>query len=144
MALVICDLDSTLFDIDHRLPLLEFKQWDAFWAAIKDDTPNQWCVELLKGVQARGHQIAFVSGRNEVARAETLRQLESLGFGGYPVYMRPEASREADYRLKSKLFDNNHELYEADILFVIEDRQQVVDMWRSKGLTVLQCADGSY
>ena len=28
-----------------------------------------------------------------------------------------------------------------DILFVVDDRQKVVDMWREEGLTCLQCAD---
>ena len=28
--------------------------------------------------------------------------------------------------------------------FVLDDRQQVVDMWRKRGLTVLQCDEGNF
>jgi hypothetical protein len=30
------------------------------------------------------------------------------------------------------------------ILFVVEDRSRVVEMWRSEGLTCLQCAHGDF
>lgn len=31
-----------------------------------------------------------------------------------------------------------------NILFVIDDRDSVVEMWRRNGLTVLQCAKGDF
>ena len=31
-----------------------------------------------------------------------------------------------------------------DVLFAIDDRQQVVDMWRANGVTCLQCAPGDF
>ena len=31
-----------------------------------------------------------------------------------------------------------------DVLFAIDDRQQVVDLWRDEGLVCLQCAKGDY
>ena len=139
---VICDLDSTLFDIDHRLYLLEEKQWDAFFAACVDDTPNEWCVELLQALQARGIPIMFVSGRNEVVRAETSRQLTELGFGMCKLFMRPKDDRRGDVDFKRKLLQT--ELADLDILFVIEDRQRVCEMWREHGIIVLQCASGDF
>ena len=30
------------------------------------------------------------------------------------------------------------------ILFVVDDRQSVVDMWRANGVTCLQCKKGDY
>jgi len=42
------------------------------------------------------------------------------------------------------------EIYEGiikpvfDVKFVLDDRNQVVEMWRSLGLTVLQVADGNF
>lgn len=141
MKTIICDLDSTLFDIDHRLYLLEEKQWDAFYAACKDDTPNEWCVELLRGMEHRA-KIVFVSGRNESARGETVRQLQELGFGKWPLYMRPRDNREADVVFKQKLLST--ELAHLDILFAVEDRKRVADMYRGNGIVVLHCADGEF
>ena len=31
-----------------------------------------------------------------------------------------------------------------EILFVVDDRQSVVDMWRANGITCLQCKKGNY
>ena len=31
-----------------------------------------------------------------------------------------------------------------EILFVVDDRQSVVDMWRTSGITCLQCKKGDY
>lgn len=142
MKTVICDLDGTLFDVEHRLHFLAQKDWDGFFAAVKDDTPNEWCVDLLKSLQAAGHEIVFVSGRNESARDATLQQLQDLGFSDCPVSMRAEEDRRPDYVLKKEYYEAN--LYNRDVLFVIEDRSQVVRMWRSKGLTVLQCDEGEF
>lgn len=142
MKTIICDLDGTLFDINHRLHHLAKKDWDSFFAAVKDDTPNQWCLELLTAMKAAGHEIVFVSGRNESARAATDDQLMKLGFGESIVSMRAEADRRPDYVLKKEYYEAN--LYGRDVLFVLEDRTQVVRMWRSKGLTVLQCDEGEF
>lgn len=140
---IICDLDGTLFNIDHRLHFLEKKDWDGFFAAVKDDTVNNWCLELLNALKAAGHEIAFVSGRNSTARAETNRQLVDLGF--FPntiLLMRHELDRRPDFELKREFLER--ELKDKDILFAIDDRKQVVDMYRSKGLTVLQCDEGEF
>lgn len=139
---VICDLDSTLFDIDHRLHFLEEKQWDEFFAACVDDTPNDWCVELIRAMQTAGYPIIFVSGRNEVVRAETMSQLQALGFGSHKLFMRPRDDRRGDVDFKRKLLQT--ELASTDILFVIEDRQRVCEMWREHGIIVLQCASGDF
>jgi phosphoglycolate phosphatase-like HAD superfamily hydrolase len=124
MNTVICDLDGTLFDIDHRLYLLEEKRFDEFWAACVDDTPNEWCVTLLRALLASGINVIFVSGRNEVARPETIRQLQLLGFGRCKLLMRPANAIE--------------------ILFAIEDRARVAEMYRNRGIVVLQCATGDF
>jgi phosphoglycolate phosphatase-like HAD superfamily hydrolase len=142
MKTVICDLDGTLFDIDHRIYLLKEHRYDDFWAACKDDTPNEWCVELLQALQLRGIPIIFVSGRNEVARVETARQLVGLGFGGCRLIMRPADNRQSDVTLKQKIL--NTELADKDILFAIDDRARVVEMYRAHGITVLQCAEGDF
>lgn len=144
MSLIIADLDGTLFNIDHRLHFIEEKNWDAFFRAAEDDTPNQWCVNLLLAMQTCGYDIAFVSGRNEIARATTIEQIMQLGLSGHSIYMRPANNRQPDYEFKRVLFDKTPELYEAEIEFVLEDRKQVADMWRSKGLTVLQCDEGEF
>lgn len=142
LKIIICDLDGTLFNIDHRLHLLEEKRWDDFYRACVDDTPNEWCVELLWAMSAQHYPIYFVSGRNELVREETLRQLYALGFKTQKLFMRPRDNREADVTFKQKLLST--ELAHLDILFAVEDRKRVAEMYRGNGITVLQCDEGDF
>lgn len=147
MKTVICDLDGTLFNVDHRLHYLEKKDWDGFFTAVKDDTPNEWCVELLKGMAEQGHEVVFVTGRNEKVRAETIESIHkcldwSPAYIDEHLFMRHEKDRSPDYDLKAAI--HAAFLHDRDILFVVEDRKQVVNMWRSKGYVVLHCEEGEF
>lgn len=137
---VICDLDGTLFDIDHRLYLLHEKRWDEFYAACMDDTPNEWCVELMLAMSQRGYPICFLSGRNEQVRAETDIQLRNLGFPiglNNTLIMRPRDNRQAAPDWKRSAFDKH--LGATEVLFAVDDDARVAEMLRGKGIIVLQC-----
>ena len=43
MSTIICDIDGTLADLHHRLHHIKNgnKNWDAFFAEVKDDLPIQ-------------------------------------------------------------------------------------------------------
>ena len=45
--------------------------------------------------------------------------------------------------MKLELFDR-HVRDSYDVRYVLDDRQQVVDAWRSIGLTVFQVAEGNF
>jgi hypothetical protein len=47
-----------------------------------------------------------------------------------------------DNELKKHFLDEHVNI--DDVFLVVDDRQQVVDMWRSLGLTVFQVADGNF
>jgi hypothetical protein len=85
--------------------------------------------------------VIFVSGRNEVARPETIRQLQLLGFGRCKLLMRPANDRQSDTTLKEKWLNNELAI---EILFAIEDRARVAEMYRNRGIVVLQCATGDF
>jgi|TARA_R110000823_G_scaffold205986_1_gene336775 hypothetical protein len=60
--------------------------------------------------------------------------------------MRPNKQRSVpDYEIKQGMLDGilNH-VSKENILYAVDDRQQVVDMWRSNGITCLQCAVGNF
>ena len=136
---VICDLDGTLFDIDHRLYLLHEKRWDEFYAACVDDTPNEWCVELMLAMQNRGYPIVFLSGRNEQVRTETFQQIHNLGLrvGLHDLIMRPRDNRQSAPDWKRRAFDKH--LGATEVLFAVDDDARVAEMLRGKGIIVLQC-----
>lgn len=148
--IVLCDIDGTAANINHRRHWVEGKKegkkvhWPTFFKEMVNDTPNAWCQELLKALNRAGHEIVFVSGRPDDYRADTEEWLEKhyKDVHWSSLYMRPAGNYDQDYLIKERIYDA--EFADKEILFVIDDRQQVVDMWRKRGLTVLQCDEGAF
>lgn len=145
---VICDLDGTLAlfckehdcgcHLNHRNP------YDA--SSCFNDTVNWPVLEILKSVEL---PIIFMSGREDRFREETVRWLEDaderpdMGGFEYTLHMRRTGDMRKDSVVKAELFQR-HVRYNYNILFVLDDRNQVVDFWRSIGLTCLQVAEGDF
>ena len=57
--LVLCDIDGTVANNDHRQNLLkEFNDWDKFFSLSKDDEPIQVIIEMVKQkVESNNHLI---------------------------------------------------------------------------------------
>lgn len=137
---VIFDLDGTLANIDHRLHFVQgdSKDWDGFYAACGDDTPKSAIVELALMCDDAGHEIIISSGRSAKVRGETEAWLEAHGIPYAQLLMRPDGSFVPDQALKKAWLDQGKLGDKADILFVVEDRDRMVKMWRDQGLTCLQ------
>lgn len=138
---VVVDLDGTLANIDHRVHLIkrEKPDWDAFFKACGEDVPNQWCVDLINALSPT-FDIRIVSARSRVAEEETREWLMHV-FGGDMSGIELELLREAgntdqDVELKRAWLNR---FGRERIVFAVDDRQRVVDMWRAEGLTCLQC-----
>lgn len=135
---VICDLDGTLCLMNGRNP------YDA--SRCEEDSVNQPVLELLKKFYD-SHHIVFMSGRSYKYRPETERwlqkyvRLESLY--EYELFMRAEGDIRKDSIVKKELFEE-HVKDKYFVRFWLDDRNQVVSMARSLGLTVFQVADGNF
>lgn len=148
---VILDIDGTLSNCDHRQHLVigEKKDFESFYKAMGDDEPNKWCFDLAHAMWLSGYSILFVTGRPDRYRGLTLNWIEETRKAlhiefEYELFMRPaEKEKETDYIVKGEIY-NTLIKDRFDIAFVVEDRQQMVDYWRSIGLTALQCAKGAY
>lgn len=142
---IICDLDGTLCNIDHRKHHVSNgrKNWPMFFAGIPNDKPNNWCIDLLLKF-GENHEIVFCSGRGEEYRHDTRVWLDKHFLSNFKnLYMRPVGDFRKDATIKEMLLDFEI-LTRFTPYFVIDDRKQVVDMWRSRGYTVLQCAEGDF
>ena len=146
---VIFDVDGTIADVNHRRHLVNgdkgFKpDWNAFRNATVDDTPVQWVCDIAKRFIAQGDEVAFFSARNESEREITEKQIsEWIGDGHKGVFLRPNDSYEPDEVFKSELADKFEEMG-GKIDLVFDDRNKVVQMWRDRGTTVVQVADGDF
>jgi hypothetical protein len=63
--------------------------------------------------------------------------------GGFRLVMRKHEDNRPDNVVKLEIFN---QLYrdEFNVKLVLDDRDQVVRMWRSLGLTCLQVAEGNF
>jgi hypothetical protein len=146
---IICDLDGTLADIEHRRIFLDKnvngkKNWKEFNNPdrIRYDKLQGWCADILNALQDT-HEILLVSGREEASRIATVLWLISNGIEFASLDMRPTGDYRDDTLIKETILDFEIlPLY--DISFAIDDRKRVVDMWRSRGIVCLQCAEGNF
>lgn len=132
---VICDIDGTLAHMKDRSP------YD--WSRVGEDKIDPIIKNLLNTLKEKHIKILFVSGRNEVCRKETNEWLRENGIPLAPLFMRRENDSRQDSVVKREIFERCiRDLY--DIEFVLDDRNQVVEMWRSLGLKCLQVQEGDF
>lgn len=141
---IICDLDGTLADIRVRLIHLQGKKkdWDSFNKSIETDDLHEWCRQILVRFQ-EDHQIILVSGRTDKLKKQTKEWLKKFDVPYHHLFMRKDKDFRSDTIIKREIFEKEI-LHKFSVLFVLDDRQKVVDMWRAEGLVVLQCAPGDF
>ena len=144
---VICDLDGTLCNIDHRLHWVRNeegkKNWPMFMAGIKDDKVNTWCRSILNHLYHGTFRVVLCSGRGEEYRTPTVEWLRDNKIIYDQLFMRYARDGRKDYLIKEILLDFEI-LTRYEPAFFIDDRKSVVDMWRKRGYTCLQCAEGDF
>lgn len=145
MKTVIFDLDGTLADIGHRMPLVagKRKQWNEFFLGCVDDKPIEPVIEMCNLLYRTGYRIRILSGRSAIVHTQTVEWLRQQGVHYHTLTMRPQDDRRPDHELKGIWLDALR-AEEEDILCVFDDRASVVKMWRRRGLTCLQVAEGEY
>lgn len=141
---IICDLDGTLAECAHRVPLMP--DWDAFHAASVDDKPYQKVMDLLGELNAF-HPVIILTGRPLKHKGITVPWLGKANVMYDALSMRPDLDYSSDVDCKWNqavaFFGSEAEVLKQTFI-VIDDRDKVVEMWRNKGLTCLQPRTGDY
>ena len=133
---LLVDIDGTVAVMGERSP------YD--WSRVGEDTPNQAVVDAVRAMHAAGNAIVFCTGRDESSRGETQAWLDL--FIGVPyegLFMRPDGDSRRDAVVKREILERQIRR-RWRIVGVFDDRQHVVRMWRSLGLTVFQVAEGDH
>lgn len=146
MSAIIIDLDGTLCNVGHRVHFAKESppDWPAFFDACIDDTPNPAVVALVTMAMQAHYSILYVSGRPDTHRAQTEAWLTQHGLDYHTrLLMRPAGDYRQDAIVKRELYDQ-HIAGKYAILFTVDDRDQVVKMWRDLGLTCFQVAEGDF
>jgi phosphoglycolate phosphatase-like HAD superfamily hydrolase len=97
----VLDIDATLSDVRHRLHLIAErpKNWDAFFARSKDDSPLPEGLAVAKQL-SQEHEIVYLTGRPERIRKDTLAWLERHGLPEGRLLMRSENDRRPSVAVK--------------------------------------------
>ena len=147
---VIFDLDGTLADITIRKELATKSNgkldWDVFFdpSNIKLDVPNEPVVKMAQMLAENDFTIIIFSGRTDKTKFTTRSWLSNNRVPFQKLVMRPHKTMNfiPDEILKKDMLDKHADI--DDIFLVVDDRNKVVKMWRSLGLTVFQVADGNF
>ncbi len=139
---IIVDIDGTLANCEHRRAHLDDKNWPAFYGAMGDDTLNAWCEQLIGALRCE-LTVILCSGRPEDYRRVTETWLTFHEIGYDHLFMRGTGDYRKDSIVKEEIL-HREILPKWDIVFAVDDRKQVVEMWRKNGIVCLQCAEGDF
>lgn len=136
---ILCDIDGTLAHMVNRSP------YD--WSKVGEDTVDEVVRDVLlkyaNSTDIVKPSIILLSGRDGSCRQETIKWLKDNNIPYDDLLMRSAGDMRKDFIVKQEIFD----VYIRDkyaIMFVLDDRNQVVNMWRNMGLKVLQVEPGDF
>lgn len=141
--IIVVDLDGTLSNSGWREMHAQNKDWDLFHELGKADKPNEDVKALIAAFKSAGdYQIVGCTGRNEKYRTQTIQWLYHHDIELDDILMRPENNWEPDHELKPSFFEAHYD--KDEVLFVLDDREKVVQSWRDKGYNCWQVRPGGY
>jgi hypothetical protein len=147
LTTIVIDLDGTLANCEHRQQHAQNGDWDMFHSLLAGDRPYADVAWLLSCMHGE-YQVVAVTGRNEAHRSATLNWFHEQGIGQIDVIlMRPDNDYTPDHILKPRMLEvyigSKQETLD-EVIFVLDDRDKVVDAWREYGLNCWQVRQGTY
>lgn len=132
---IIVDVDGTLAVMTDRSPY----EWDK----VGQDVPNMPVVSFVRSLLADGKHVTVMSGRDGVCREKTQAWLDTHVAPGLTLHMRTAGDQRKDAFVKHELFQA-HIADQYRVGLVLDDRDQVVRVWRALGLPTWQVAEGDF
>lgn len=145
---VIFDIDGTLADVEHRRHFVDGsmgkKDFNKFYEAMGDDGVHEDIRELYR-MYSSTHKYSMIicTGRPEQYRGVTEDWLWKYSIFSNGLLMRSEKRRhDPDYLIKQDMLAEIRKRF--DVVLAVDDRDQVVKMWRDNGIRCLQVAEGDF
>lgn len=140
---IIVDVDGTLSSHEGVRGPFEHDKCDK-------DIPHYEIIDLVRAWAKCNNsatlpsKIIIVTGAEEKFRSIRSGWLKDHHIPFDELHMRPTGDFRPDYEIKREIY-YAHIAGRFNVRFVLDDRQQVVDMWRNElGLRVLQVAPGDF
>jgi predicted kinase len=135
--------DVILCDIDGTLAHMNGKRGPFDWQKVDRDDVDEIVADRLRKHKELGEKVIIVSGREDSCMDLTK---EWLGFYNIPyddIFMRKKDDFRKDSIIKKEIFENEINP-KYNVLFVYDDRNQVVKTWRELGVKVFQVEEGNF
>lgn len=132
--IVICDVDGTL-SLKGDRGVFDFSR-------ASEDKCNLPIADLVR-ILSRTFPIYIFTAREEMWRPQTEEFLMKFHIPYDALIMRRNKDYRKDSIVKRELWET-HIKDRFGVFCVLDDRDQVVQMWREHGITCLQVADGKF
>ena len=135
--------EAIIVDIDGTVALMH-KRGPYDYDRVNQDKVNTPVANTVHALAQYGYSVIYCSGRDDSCKEATERWIidNKLPWSGM-LYMRKTGDHRKDNIVKQELFDQ-HIRNNWSVKLVLDDRSQVVKMWRKLGLTCLQVAEGDF
>jgi predicted kinase len=133
---IICDIDGTLAHNNGHRGWYEYDK-------VGDDKLFPHIRKIVNNISFE-YDIILVSGREDSCEQATRNWLHAHAITFDRLLMRKTGDHRADNIIKKEIYEQHIEP-DYNILFVLDDRDRVVNMWRNElGIPCLQVAPGDF
>jgi FMN phosphatase YigB (HAD superfamily) len=136
---LLCDLDGTLCDHTHRLGYAFRQEWDTYNVLAAHDPVVKPVLEVLQVFAELGeYKIGIITARPDSVKQLTEQWLMTHDVPYDHLVMRSFGDWRSDHIVKLE----KAKIYwpPAEVLFVLDDRNGVVEAWRENGYRCFQVA----
>lgn len=135
--IVICDIDGTIANNDHRQHFLKDKKdWDGFFLELHKDEPIFEIINKVKALEKEGRRIIFLTGRPEKYRQQTEDWLKKYFTFDLEILMRKDNDRRNKIEIKKELFETHLSSLEIKVIF--ENDPELIFLWKKLGFIVFE------
>lgn len=131
---IIVDLDGTLAHSNGKRGYYDWKN-----VGMDDVDLDVW--EMIEASFEYGHKLIFLTGRSKECYGETrdwLFQKVNLVASKYQLLMRESKDFRPSTVVKKELYENFIK-DKYNVIFAIDDKEDICEMWRSLGIKAFQC-----
>lgn len=137
--IVLCDIDHTISDAAWRDGMIGKVPWDEYHLASVNDRPIAGTVEIVRALAASGFEIIGFTARPSKWRRMTIDWCVKHDVPISDFLMRHDTDFRPAPALKLDLVQERFGASPSDqILFLLEDREDVIAAFRALGITCLQ------
>jgi len=134
--------DCILVDIDGTLAHSSGKRNHYDMTKVQVDDVD-FVIKTIVNTLSKKYKIIVVTGRDEFCRSDTQQWLSNNGINHNKLLMRKNDDKRRDSLIKADIFWDDIDPH-YNVLCVLDDRDQVIEMWRDLGIKCLQVEYGNF